>query len=155
MALHAIVHDHRFCAWGPMAPVRPPRGRSISASICLLMGVLLYAPLAGAAWWAHRSACCTSGQCASHGHHQQKAPSAPANDRDCEHGMSDRLTCAMSCCHDSDRSLLTPIAFVLPPSVAIAPAPAIQSPIEFAKLLTFPVSTQPLSPPPRSVSAAS
>src|SRR5258708_6339900 len=155
MALTALVHAHRFSAACRMATVRPHRRRSISASICLLMVVLLYAPLAGAAWWAHRSACCTSGQCASHGHHQQKAPSAPANDRDCEHGMSDRLTCAMSCCHDSDRSLLTPIAFVLPPSVAIAPAPAIQSPIEFAIPLDFPRSIEPLSPPPRSVSAAS
>ncbi len=61
----------------------------------------------------------------------------------------------MSCCHDSDRSLLTPIAFVLPPSVAAAPALATQSPIEFAKPLDFLRSVEPLSPPPRFVSAAS
>ncbi len=154
MALHAIVYDDRFSPACRMATVRHHRRRSISASICLLMVVLLYAPLAGAAWSAHQSTCCTSGQCPIPAHHHHKAPSAPANHMDCEHDMSGRMACAMSCCHDSDRSLLTPIAFVLPPSVAAAPAPATQSAIEFAKPLDFPRSIEPLSPPPRFVSAA-
>src|SRR5205807_746127 len=46
-----------------MQTARQNRRRSISASICLLMVVFLYAPLAGAAWSTYQSSCCTSGQC--------------------------------------------------------------------------------------------
>jgi hypothetical protein len=130
------------------------RRRSISASICLLVVVLLYAPLAGAAWASYQSACCMSGQCSIPAHHHQKAPAAPANHMDCEHDMGGMMACAMSCCHDSDRSLVTPIAFVLPPSLAVAAPAAIKSLFELAKPLDFPRSIAPLSPPPRLVSMA-
>jgi len=130
------------------------RRRSITASFCLLVVVLLYAPLAGAAWSSYQSACCMSGQCPIPAHHHQKTPAALANQMDCGHDMSGMMACSMSCCHDSDRSLLTSIAFVLPPSVAMAAAAAIESPIELAKPSDFPRSTEPLSPPPRFVSAA-
>jgi len=128
--------------------------RSISAGICLFVVVLLYAPLAGAAWSSYQSACCASGQCPIPGHHHQKTPAAPANHMDCEHDKSGMMACSMSCCHDSDRSLVTSIAFVLPPSVAVAASAAIKSPIELAKPLDLPRSIEPLSPPPRFVSAA-
>jgi len=127
------------------------RQRSISASMCLLVVVLLYAPLAGAAWSSSRSACCTSGQCPVPAHHHQKTP---ANHMDCGHEMSGMMACSMSCCHDSDRWLVTSIAFVLPASVAVDVAAAINSPMELAKASDFPRSIEPLSPPPRSVSAA-
>jgi hypothetical protein len=130
------------------------RRRSISASICLLAVVLLYASLAGAAWSSYQSSCCTSGQCPIPAHHHQKTPAAPANRMDCGHEMSGMMACSMSCCHDSDRSLVTPIAFVLPPSVTVAASAAIKSPIELANTLDFPRSIEPLSPPPRFVSAA-
>jgi hypothetical protein len=64
------------------------------------------------------------------------------------------MACAMSCCHDTDRSLVASMAFVLPPSVVAAEATAIKLPIELAKPLDFPLSIEPLSPPPRLVSAA-
>jgi hypothetical protein len=64
------------------------------------------------------------------------------------------MACTMSCCHDSDRSLVTSIAFVLPPSVAIAAAAAIELPFALAKPSDFPRSIEPLAPPPRFVSAA-
>src|SRR5229473_2277223 len=133
------------------------RWRSIAASICLLMVVLLYAPLAGAAWSSYQSACCMSGQCKIPAHHHQKTPAAPANHIDCGHGgheMSGMMACAMSCCHDSERSFFTSIAFVLPPAVAAAPSTAISSPIELARPVNFLRSIEPLSPPPRIVSAA-
>jgi len=130
------------------------RWRSISASICLLVVVLLYAPLAGAAWSSYQSACCMSGQCPIPGHHHQKTPAAPANHMDCAHDMSGMMACTMSCCHNSDRSLVTSIAFVLPPSVTVAALAAIKSPVELAKPLDFPRSIEPLSPPPRFSSAA-
>lgn len=120
----------------------------------MLMVVLLYAPLAGAAWSSHQMACCTSGQCPIPAHHHQKAPAAPANHMDCGHDMPGMTACSMSCCHDADRSLIASIAFVLPSSMADAAAVEIKSPIDLAKPLDFPRSIEPLSPPPRLVLAA-
>jgi hypothetical protein len=137
-----------------MQTARQNRRRSISASICLLMVVFLYAPLAGAAWSTYQSSCCTSGQCKIPAHHHQKTPASPVHHMDCGHDMSGMMDCAMSCCHDSDRSLITSIAFVLPPSVTVVPAAAFESQIELAKPLDFPRSIEPLSPPPRLFSAA-
>jgi hypothetical protein len=137
-----------------MQTARYNRWRSISASICLLMVVLLYAPLAGAAWSSHQMACCASGQCPIPAHHHQKTPAAPADHMDCGHEMAGMTACSMSCCHDSDRSLVASMAFVLPPSAVAAEATAIKSPIELTKPLDFPRSIEPLSPPPRFIPAA-
>jgi hypothetical protein len=130
------------------------RWRSISASICLFAVVLLYAPLAAAAWSSYQMACCMSGQCPIPAHHHQKTPAAPANHMDCGHEMFGMMACSMSCCHDSEGSLVTSLAFVLPPPATVAAMAAIKSPIEVAKPLDFPRSIEPLSPPPRFVSAA-
>src|SRR5216684_8099824 len=100
MALHDIVSDDRYRPAGHMQTVRQNRRRSIAASICLLMVVLLYAPLAGAAWSSYQSACCMSGQCKIPAHHHHKAPAVPANHMDCGHDMGGMMACAMSCCHD-------------------------------------------------------
>jgi len=118
------------------------------------MIALLYAPLAGAAWSSYQMACCTSGQCPIPGHHHEKSPAAPANHMDCGHDMTGMMACSMSCCHDSDRSLFAPIVFVLPPPTANAAVAVTKSPIELANPLDFPRSIEPLSPPPRFVSAA-
>src|SRR5260370_19269518 len=115
---------------------------------------LLSAPPAGAAWGSSQRACCTPGQCPFPSHHPHTPPAAPANHMDCGHDMPGMVTCVMSCCHDSDRSLFTSIAFVLPPPLASAAVAFIESPIEFAKPMDFPRSIQPLSPPPRFLSAA-
>ena len=133
---------------------RQSRRRSISASICLLMVVLLYAPLAGAAWSSRQMACCASGQCPIPAHHHQKTPAAPANHMDCGHEMAGMTACSLSCCHDTDRSLVASMAFVLPPSAVAAEATIIKSPIELAKPLDFPRFIEPLSPPPRFIPAA-
>src|SRR5882762_6845837 len=132
-----------------MEPLRYKRWRLISASICLLVVVLLYAPLAGAAWSSYQASCCTSEQCPIAGHHHQKTPAAPANQMNCGHDMSGMMACSMSCCHDSERSMVTAVAFVMPSTiVAVAPV-GIKSPIETAKPLDFLRSLEPLSPPPR------
>jgi hypothetical protein len=154
MACHAIVSDDRYQNADHMQIARQNLRRSISASICLLMVVLLYAPLAGAAWSSYVSACCMSGQCPIAAHHHQKIPSAPANHMDCGHDMLGMMACAISCCHDSDRSLVTSIAFVLPPSLTPDRMVAIKSPIEYAWPLDFPRSVEPVSPPPRCLSSA-
>src|ERR1700694_2622686 len=129
MALHAIVRDDRYRSPYDMQTSRHNRRRSISASICLLVVVMLYAPLAGAAWSSYQSACCASGQCAIAVHHHQKTPAAPAHHVDCGHDMAGMMDCSLSCCHESDRWLVTSIAFVLPPSISVAAAAAIKSPI--------------------------
>src|SRR6266853_1242986 len=137
-----------------MQTARQDRRRSVSASICLLMVVLLYAPLAGAAWSSYQSACCASGQCKIPAHHHQNTPAAPSHHMDCGHEVSGKMDCTMSCSHDSDRSLFTSIVFVLPAPIVAASSVAITSSIESAKPLDFPCSIEPLSPPPRFVSAA-
>jgi hypothetical protein len=73
---------------------------------------------------------------------------------DCGHEMPGMMACAMSCCNDSDRSLLTSVAFVLPAPMAAATMTTINSPIEFAKPFDFPRSLEPVSPPPRFAFAA-
>jgi hypothetical protein len=137
-----------------METARQNRRRSLSGGICLFVVVLLYAPLAGAAWSSYQMACCMSGQCPIAAHHHQKLPAAPANHMDCGHDMPGMMACAMSCCHDADRSLIASIAFVLPQPVAVAAPSAIQSAIESANPLDFPRTIEPLSPPPRFLSAA-
>jgi hypothetical protein len=132
-----------------MQTARFHRRRSISASICLLVIILLYAPLVGAAWSSYQSGCCTSDQCPIPEHHHQKTPAAPANHMDCGHDMPGMMACSMSCCHDSDRSMIASIAFVLPPDIAVAASATIKSPVQLAKPLDFPCSIEPLSPPPR------
>ena len=157
MARHDIVSHGRHQAAGYMQRVRQNRRRSIAASICLLAVVLLYAPLAGAAWSSYQSACCMSGQCKIPAHHHHKAPAAPANHMDCDHDDHERsgmMACAMSCCHDSERSVVTSIAFVLPPAIAAAAPAAITSSVELAKPANFLRSIEPLSPPPRFFFAA-
>src|SRR6266478_4736131 len=114
MAFHAIVSDDRDRFVFHMQTARHNRRRSISASICLLMVVLLYTPLAGAAWSSYQ----------------------------------------MACCHDSDRSLVTPMVFVLPLSIAVDPSAAIKSLISLTNPVDFLRSIEPLSPPPRFISAA-
>src|SRR5712691_10436367 len=130
MAFRAIVSDDRDRFVFHMQTARHNRRRSISASICLLVVVLLYAPLAGAAWSSYQASCCASDQCPIAGHHHQKPPAAPANHMDCGHDMPGMMACSMSCCHDSERSMVSAVAFVLPsPVVVVAPA-GNKSPIE-------------------------
>ena len=125
------------------------RRRSIAASFCLFAVILLYAPLAGAAWSSYQMACCASGQCKIPAHHHRKIPAAPANHMDCGHDMGGMMECAMSCCHDSERSFVASMTFVLPPAITAATVRAITSRIESAKPLDLLRSIEPLSPPPR------
>lgn len=149
MSYHAIVSIVKNLLEEKMQSGHHNRRRSISASICLLVVVLLYAPLAGAAWSSYQSACCSSDQCPIPEHHHQKTPVSSENHMDCGHDMPGMMACSMSCCHDADRSMVTAIAFVLPPVVSVAAPLPIKSSIEFAKPSNFPRPIKPLSPPPR------
>jgi len=158
MACHDIVYFSRFRFPQPMQTSLQRRRRSVGAILCLLVVVLLYAPLAGAAWSSLQSACCTSDQCPIPEHHHHKSPAAPADHMDCGHDMADMtagmMACSMSCCHDSDRSAVTSFAFVLPPLMAVPSSAATKSPVRLARPLDFPRSIEPLSPPPRPALAA-
>jgi hypothetical protein len=153
MACHDIVCNQRTWTEYPMQTACQHRRPSTTASICLLAVLLLYAPLAGAAWSSYQSACCTSDQCPIPEHHHQKSPAARAKHLDCGHEMAGMMACSMACCHDSDRSAVTSIAFVLPPIIVAPGSAAITWPVRFAKPLCFPRAIEPLSPPPRLVPA--
>src|SRR5260370_42677544 len=119
MAFHAIVSDDRDRFVFHMQTARHNRRRSISASICLLMVVLLYTPLAGAAWSSYQMACCRSGHCSIPAHHHLKTPPPPAHHLECGPAMSGMMACSLPCCHGSDRWLVAPLVLVLPLSLTV------------------------------------
>lgn len=128
-----------------IAPVAK-RPQLLSACFCLLATVLLFAPLAGAAWSAHAAACCTGNHCPIPEHHHSKTPQDPT---DCAHQMDDVTACSIRCCQNADHPLLASMVFVLPlagswvgPEHVTAAAPARQ-------LNVFPRSIEVLAPPPR------
>jgi hypothetical protein len=125
------------------------RRRSISASLCLLAVVALYAPLAAAAWSSYSAACCTSHQCPIKEHHHQKLPTSSENHMGCGHEMASMTSCSMSCCQNPERPAMTSLAFVLPSVLAVTVPSVFKAPIESGKPLDFFRSIQPLSPPPR------
>jgi hypothetical protein len=127
------------------------RWRFLSATICLLSVVLLYAPLALASWSSHKAACCTLGQCPIPEHHRHKVPTAPMHHMDCGHEMPGMAACSMSCCQNPDRPAVTPVVFVLPVSLNISGPAGFTSAIELLKFPDLPRSIEPLSPPPRLV----
>jgi hypothetical protein len=130
------------------------RWRSFHAIVCMLAVVLLFAPLAAAAWSSYVGACCTSGQCPIKGHHHQHSPAAPENLMDCSHKMPGMAACSMSCCHNPERAAIASGMFVLPAPVTVS-APTISAPfVHLHEPQNFLRSFKPLSPPPRFCPAA-
>jgi hypothetical protein len=125
------------------------RKRIVAAWVCLFAAVALYAPIAGAAWSAHAMSCCTKDYCSIAQHHHQKKHASPHSDMDCGHNMGEMMDCSMSCCENSEKPLVTAVAFVLP-NVALTAAPiAVTGAGETLQPLEIPRSLKPLSPPPR------
>jgi hypothetical protein len=125
---------------------RTKRSQVIAAWFCLVAALLLFAPLAGAAWTAHAAACCTGDHCPIPEHHHSKTP---AHGADCEHQAGGMSACTMRCCQNTDHIMLIAVAFVLPDGTLL-PEPDLAS---SAKRVTgtnnFPRSLEVLSPPPR------
>ncbi len=124
----------------------------------MLAVVLLYGPLAGAAWASHAMACCTGDHCNIPQHHHQKtrehASSNAAGTMDCGHEMSAMTDCSMSCCQSPDRPAVTAVAFVLP-HLAFASASMHVTRVDDApRSVEIPRSVEPVSPPPRVAVAA-
>jgi hypothetical protein len=125
------------------------RKSSLAAWVCLLAAVGLYAPSAGAAWSVHAMACCTGDHCPIAQHHHQKKQASPHSDMDCGHAMGEMMDCSMSCCQDSEKPLVTAVAFVLPHLLSgFTPASAVPA-AEPADAVAIPRPVKPLSPPPR------
>jgi hypothetical protein len=134
------------------------RERLFAACLCLLATVLLYAPLAGAAWSAHSMACCTGDHCPIPQHHHKKAPApdkkAPASaaDPNCGHGSADAsgiTACSMSCCQNPDRPAIAGLAFVLTGLTSVSDSAVATRTVEATLAVEIPRTIQPLSPPPR------
>ena len=125
------------------------RRRIFAALACLLAVVFLYAPLAGAAWTSHSMACCTGGYCNIPKHHHQKTPVNSEAGEDCGHGMAGMMNCSMSCCQDSDKPVVTSVAFVMPPSAFTSSETMITRAVERVRPIEIPRTIAPLSPPPR------
>jgi hypothetical protein len=130
------------------------RSRFFCSIACLLAMALLYAPLAAAAWSSYQAACCTSGQCPIKEHHHHQTPAAPGNHMDCGHETFGMTACSMSCCHDPERAFVSSVVFVFPAPLKILEPSALHTPIALTKLPDLLRSIEPLSPPPRFLSAA-
>jgi hypothetical protein len=137
-----------------MATRHQDRLRSFKATACLLAVVLLFAPLAGAAWSSYSGSCCTSGQCPIKSHHHQHSSPASENPMDCGHEMPGMAACSMSCCHNLDHAAISPGLFVLPGPITVSAPSILKSPIDLREPMNFLRSLKPLSPPPRLSPAA-
>jgi hypothetical protein len=134
---------------------REKRGRVVCGWICLLAVAFMYAPLAGAAWLLN-SDCCAAGFCKVPAHHQAgqgaaRAHQMPSQDREmkCEHDGGGRMACSMSCCQDSVRPALMPVAFILPAAAIMSGPSTTLRPVVVTAVSEIPQFVKPLSPPPR------
>ena len=137
------------------------RVRVAAAWLCLLAVVLLYAPMAGAAWSTRGTMnCCAGGLCpmAAHHHHRQRGTSAkdptPMN---CGHemgGPSSAISSCMCSCKIPARTALLPGAFLLPPANDALVSDELSQPARMANSLEISRFVQPLSPPPRFAAQA-
>jgi hypothetical protein len=116
----------------------------------LLATVLLFAPLAGAAWSAHAAACCTGDHCPIPEHHHSSK--APQQDSGCEHQAGDMMACSMNCCQSVEHAPLASLAFVLPGVALLAGPDGLTLLAQDPQAKQFPRSPEVLSPPPRLAS---
>jgi hypothetical protein len=140
---------YSLCLENVMRPGPDQRTRAAYACICMLAVGLLYAPTAAVAWTARGRACCAADHCPVPEHHHSKAPARSEMPMDCGHDMSGMGACSMSCCHDSGRQLVTPMAFVLPSIASFSAPDAVITDVEMASPIETPKAFEPLSPPPR------
>lgn len=139
-----------------MKRIREKSLRIASACVCLVAVALLYAPLGAAALLAHGIGCCASGYCPIKEHHHKPVPNKQAESQestpmDCGHDMGGLSACSMSCCQDTGRAAVMPVAFVLPqPTIAPATREVIR-PVQITHSIEISRFSTPLPPPPRFV----
>jgi hypothetical protein len=139
----------RYKGTGNVIAVSRERKRIVAAWMCLFAVVALHAPLAGAAWSAHAMSCCTGDHCPIARHQHQKKQDSAHSGMDCEHDLSETMDCSMSCCNDSEKPLVTAVAFVLPIAVFASASISVTGASHSLQTLEIPRSLKPPSPPPR------
>jgi hypothetical protein len=141
-----------------MSSLKPDFLRSLGAYACLLAVMLIYAPQGMIAWWAGTGACCKAEYCPIHEHHRSNAAASTEHDgMNCEHdaaGKAALAACTMSCCHDTEKVLVTPVIFL--PGMTSEPAKIFLVARVAASLKETHerIGSKPLSPPPRTSVAA-
>jgi hypothetical protein len=73
---------------------------------------------------------------------------------DCGHEEFGMTACSMSCCHNPERAFVSSVVFVSPAPIKIFEPSALHTHIDSTKLTNLLRSIEPLSPPPRFLSAA-
>jgi hypothetical protein len=159
-----------------METARHNRWRSVSAGICLLAVLFLYTPLVTSSWSAYGPACCAFGQCPikEHHHHlalpdlnqadsnhsnsndnsnQPNSKQNASNDMDCHHEMAGMMACNMSCCRNPETPAVASAIFVLPLPFTLSAPASFKSNIVSLQAMNFLRTIEPLSPPPRFLSA--
>jgi hypothetical protein len=131
-----------------MGVTKQNRARTLAGWLCLLAAVALYAPLGAAAFLAHGMACCSGDHCPIKQHHHPKKQTAQHGEMDCGHDLG-IMSCSMACCDNSEKPVVTPVAFVVPDAqAAIQPDLMVQFVDSEEEAAIF-RSVVPLSPPPQ------
>jgi hypothetical protein len=94
-------------------------------------------------------ACCNGDHCPIQQHHHHQNAPAHHSDMECEHGMSEMMNCSMACCENSEKPLVTAVAFVLPNLAQAFAREATVTAAEPAHAVAIPRSVKPVTPPPR------
>jgi hypothetical protein len=63
--------------------------------------------------------------------------------------MGGMMNCSMSCCENTEKPLVTAVAFVLPDAAFTWAANSVSDDLEVLQALEIPRPIEPLSPPPR------
>jgi hypothetical protein len=134
---------------GYMGVTKQNRARTLAGWLCLLAAVALYAPLGAAAFLAHGMACCSGDHCPIKQHHHPKKPLPQRGEMDCGHDLS-LTSCSMACCDDSEKPVVTPVAFVVPAAQAPITAGLTVRFVDSKKEVAIVRSIVPLSPPPQA-----
>src|SRR6202011_4934529 len=84
------------------------------AAICCLLAIAsFYSPLLAAVSAATGMSCCTGRQCSVALHHHTNTPSN-GQAHDCDHHAPSVSACSISCCRDSERTILPTTFFIVP-----------------------------------------
>jgi len=124
----------------------------LSALVCFVALVLMYAQITSAAVMVITGACCSGDQCLIHGNHHppQKTDAPPMDCGHGEHNVGAMDKCSMSCCQNTEQPAVHGNLFLLTPlSVSTSLAP--YSAASFSNAITkISLAYAPLAPPPKS-----
>jgi hypothetical protein len=123
----------------------------LSALVCCVALMLMYAQVATSAVMAMTGACCNGEQCPIHGNHHpsQKTDDPPMDCGHGEHNMSTMDNCSISCCHNTEQPAVHANLYLLTPvSLCTSLAPLSATLLAPAATSLYP-AVAPLAPPPK------